>query len=86
MKELKDYRQSLDKIDKELKRLLDERFSISIAIGELKRANGMEIFDPEREKEILQTQGVHNESAYNEATMEVYKVILEESKKLQKNL
>jgi prephenate dehydrogenase len=50
--ELLGYRDSIDKIDIEISRLLNERAKLVYEVGEFKRKNHMQIYDPKREKEI----------------------------------
>ena len=50
---LKQYRDSLDKIDGELCRLYSDRVEITGRIGEYKKAHGIPVYDGGREKEIF---------------------------------
>ncbi len=54
MPEVKELRKRIDKIDREIVRLLEKRIGIAKEIGRLKRDTGAEIFDPEREREVLE--------------------------------
>ncbi|MBQ7822336.1 MAG: chorismate mutase [Clostridia bacterium] len=51
--ELKDYRVKIDEIDKELVRLFKERMEVSEEIAECKKANGLPVYDPSRERQKL---------------------------------
>jgi len=53
MPEVKALRERIDKIDREIVKLLEKRIGIVKEIGRLKRDTGAEIFDPEREREVL---------------------------------
>ena len=44
----------LDLIDKKLLALLNQRLRIALEIGKVKKKMGIKIYDPGREKEILQ--------------------------------
>lgn len=46
-------RRRIDEIDRAMVRLLNERARYALAIGRLKRAQGMLVHDPEREEEVL---------------------------------
>lgn len=46
-------RRRIDEIDRAIVRLLNERARYALAIGRLKRAQGMPIYDLEREEEVL---------------------------------
>ena len=47
------HRKCIDRVDKELLKLLNERARAVAAIGEWKRKCGAEIYDPKREAKIL---------------------------------
>ena len=51
--ELKELRKEIDRIDKQIISLIDERMKISLKVGETKKKNNIPIFDPEREKEVI---------------------------------
>ena len=56
---LEELRTQIDNIDDELVKLIIERFSVAKAIAEIKMAEGLPVFDPAREREIIDrlTQG-----------------------------
>lgn len=51
--DLKDIRQEIDRIDKQLLSLFNERMKCSIQVAEYKKEHNLPIFNSEREKEIL---------------------------------
>ena len=53
-KRLKEKRMKLDLIDQKLLSLLNQRVRIALEIGKVKKKMGIKIYDPGREKEILQ--------------------------------
>lgn len=64
MKKLNNYRIEIDKIDKEIMKLLDERFRISKAIGKYKFLNNLNLEDSIREQEILRKSNEYINSKY----------------------
>ena len=54
MRTLDDLRKDIDRVDEVLVRLLNERARCVCEIGRLKKELGIEIYQPEREKEVLQ--------------------------------
>ena len=50
---LDDLRQDIDRVDEVLVRLLNERARCVCEIGRLKKEQGIEIYQPDREKEVL---------------------------------
>ncbi len=51
---INDVRQEIDRIDRELVRLLNQRAARAIEIGRLKKAEGTELYVPSREESILE--------------------------------
>ena len=49
-----DLRRRIDELDERLVALLNERASCALEIGKLKHALGLEVYQPEREAEVLQ--------------------------------
>ncbi len=52
---IEDWRRRIDEIDRQLVELLNERARCAIEIGRLKRAVGLPLYQPDREKEVLKT-------------------------------
>lgn len=52
--ELESLRRRINETDKELVRLFLERMSLVSEIGEYKKSMGLEIYDPMREREIIE--------------------------------
>ena len=50
---LDDLRRDIDRVDEVLVRLLNERARCVCEIGRLKREQGLEIYQPDREKDVL---------------------------------
>ncbi len=53
MSDLTDIRDQIDAIDTELLRLLNERATLALAVGEIKNREGLPIYAPEREVTLL---------------------------------
>ena len=82
--EIKDYREIIDNIDKQIGALLNERLDACMEIGKLKKHQSMKVQDPVREEHILQKVTEAGDSKdKQQAIREVYKKIFEESKRLQ---
>lgn len=52
-KNIAEWRKRIDEIDAELVRLLNERSQCAVEVGRIKRAAQMPLYQPEREREIL---------------------------------
>ena len=48
-----DWRAEIDALDQELLQLLNRRAQVALQIGQLKRAAGLPICDPERERAVI---------------------------------
>ncbi len=82
-KKLKNLREQVDKLDKELINLLKERFDLAVDIWKIKKPLGMKIKNPKREKEII--DNVSLESGLSEFFVrKLYNVIFAESRRLQR--
>ena len=53
MATLDDLRNDIDRVDEVLVRMLNERARIACEIGHLKKQLGVEVYQPEREKQVL---------------------------------
>jgi len=51
---IEDWRRKIDEIDRKLVELLNERSRCAIEIGRIKHDLNLRVYDPEREREILQ--------------------------------
>jgi chorismate mutase-like protein len=50
---LDDLRDDIDRVDEVLVRLLNERARVACEIGRMKKALGLQVYQPEREKQVL---------------------------------
>jgi len=71
----------INDIDKELMRLLDQRFELTTEIGHLKAQQKKAVLDQNREQVILDKASTYNHSPQLQA---IYKTIMEQSKQLQR--
>ena len=53
MATLDDLRNDIDRVDEVLVRMLNERARIACEIGRIKKGLGIEVYQPEREKQVL---------------------------------
>lgn len=74
-------RNRIDEIDDAIMQLLDERYDLSMEIGEIKKKQKTQVLDANREQIILDKTSKlrHSHSIKN-----VYHTIMDESKKLQR--
>ena len=86
------YRNQLDEIDKNLIRLLSERYSITDLVGEYKREQQIEVLDSERENRLLErvkNLAIENKILVNQEDLnflvELYESIMRHSRLRQSN-
>src|SRR5262245_25588287 len=84
---LKHLRSSIDKLDLQILRLLNERAGLAAEIGKVKTDHGAEVFSPAREEEVYQNVLEHNKGPLDAATVRaVYRELMSGSRALQKVL
>ncbi|MFN8007070.1 MAG: chorismate mutase [Terriglobia bacterium] len=83
--DISDWRKRIDEIDRELVRLLSERSHCVIEIGRIKRQLNLPVYDPAREKEILESLSRDNRGPLeNEALKRLFERILDESRRVER--
>jgi chorismate mutase / prephenate dehydratase len=82
--DVRDPRALIDRIDRELLRLLNERASIAIRAGEAKRRADASLCDPKRESEVLARMAAENPGPFDDTSIEnIFQRIIDESLLLQ---
>jgi len=77
-------RSKIDGLDLQILDLINKRAQLALEIGKLKKAGGLPLFSPEREKELLEKLRNRNKGPLDdEAITRVYKKIIEEARTLQ---
>jgi len=80
-------REQIDKLDRELVRILNERLTLASEIGKLKRSQGGQIYVAEREDAVLRKVTGQNEGPIkNEALRAIYREIMSAAIALEKPL
>jgi len=88
MPTLDDLRNDIDRVDEVLVRLLNERARVACEIGRLKKALGVEVYQPEREKQVLEhVRGIAAEGPLGpEAIARLFERIIDEARRLERRL
>ncbi len=82
-----EHRKSIDKLDLQLVKLLNERTRHVLAIGEIKRKAGEEIYAPHRERAVLNRVCRSNEGPItNESLQAIYREIMSSALSLEKSM
>lgn len=83
--EIRDLRARIDALDEALLRLLNERAACAVAIGEAKQALGLSIYQPEREREVLEHVEELNAGPLDTpAIRRLFERIIDEARRLER--
>jgi chorismate mutase-like protein len=88
MRTLDDLRDDIDRVDEVLVRLLNERARVACEIGLLKKAQGIEVYQPEREKQVLEhVRNVAVEGPLGpDAIARLFERIIDEARRLERRV
>jgi chorismate mutase-like protein len=88
MRTLDELRDDIDRVDEVLVRLLNERARVACEIGRAKREQGIEVYQPEREKEVLaHVRSVAAEGPLGaEAIARLFERIIDEARRLERRV
>ena len=88
MPTLDDLRNDIDRVDEVLVRLLNERARCVCEIGRLKKLQGLEVYQPDREKLVLEhVRGVAAEGPLGpEAIGRLFERIIDEARRLERRV
>ena len=80
-----DWRRRIDEIDRELIKLLNERSQCALEIGKFKRLHNIAIYQPEREREVLENAERANAGPLADtAIRRLFERILDEARSLER--
>lgn len=88
LRTLDELRDDIDRVDEVLVRLLNERARVACEIGKLKKALGVDVYQPEREKQVLaHVRGIAAEGPLGaDAIARLFERIIDEARSLERRL
>jgi chorismate mutase-like protein len=88
MPTLDDLRHDIDRVDEVIVRLLNERARVVCEIGRLKKEQGVQIYQPDREKQVLaHVRGIAVEGPLGpEAIARLFERIIDEARTLERRV
>jgi chorismate mutase-like protein len=88
MRTLDDLRDDIDRVDEVLVRLLNERARVACEIGLLKKAQGIDVYQPERERQVLEhVRNVAVEGPLGpDAIARLFERIIDEARRLERRV
>jgi len=83
---IEDWRARIDALDRRLADVLRERAECVIAIGKIKSARNMEVFDPERERQVIRNILQDNKGPLDdEALRRIFERVIDECRRIENN-
>jgi chorismate mutase len=88
MPTLEDLRKDIDRVDEVLVRLLNERARCACEIGKIKKSQNVEIYQPEREKQVLEhVRSIAAEGPLDpDAIARLFERIMDEARRLERRV
>ena len=85
---LDELREDIDRVDEVLVRLLNERARVACEIGKLKKDLGVDIYQPDREKQVLaHVRGIAAEGPLgSDAIARLFERIIDEARRLERQM
>ena len=81
---IEDWRARIDAIDKQLLELLSQRANYAIEVGKIKNQRNVQVFDPERERQIIQAILGENKGPLGEdALRRIFERVIEECRRIE---
>ena len=83
--DISDFRDEIDRLDRELLRIFNERAALALKIGEIKKHLDLPVYDPTREKRIFETMTADNPGPLeNDAIVRLFERVIDESRSLER--
>ena len=83
--DIADWRKKIDQLDEQIVKLLNERAACAIAIGEIKRQDGAAIYEPQRERQVIEhARGANPGPLAGEQVQDIYERIMDIMRSLQR--
>lgn len=80
-----DIRDRIDRLDSELLRIFNERASLALLIGEIKKGLDLPVYDPAREKRIFARMTAENDGPLDDqAIVRLFERVIDESRRLER--
>ena len=84
--ELDALRRAIDDVDRKLLDLMTERVRLVLAVGDVKRAHQMAVYDPERERRVLDRLAALAEPPLDGATVRrLFERLIDEMRRLEQH-
>jgi len=82
---LSDWRRQIDEIDRKLVELLNQRSKCALEIGKIKQAENLPLYQPEREREVLENAERANPGPLTDAAIRrLFERIIDEARSAER--
>ena len=82
--ELEELRRGIDAVDQQILKLLHERVRLVVAVGEFKRERGIAVYDPDRERALLERLcGAAEPPLDAETIRRIFERLVDESRRIE---
>lgn len=83
--EIEDWRDAIDNIDEQLVELLNKRANCAIAVGRVKRERGIEIYQSDREAQVIRHANSVNHGPLDASAIKrLFERIIDESRRVER--
>jgi chorismate mutase len=84
--ELEELRRAIDEVDRKILELVAERVRLVLAIGDIKRSRNLAVYDPERERRVLESLAAAAPELLDATTIKrIFERIIDESRRLEQH-
>jgi chorismate mutase-like protein len=84
--DLEELRRGIDAVDQQILKLLHERVRLVVAVGEYKRERGMPVYDPARERALLDRLCKAAEPPLDAETIRrIFERLVDESRRIEQH-
>ena len=84
--DISDWRKQIDDLDRKLVELLNQRAAAAIGIGRLKRNTDLPIYEPQREREVIENvQRINGGPLAGRDLAQIYERIMDVMRSIQKH-
>lgn len=82
---LADWRRQIDEIDRKLVELLNQRSRCALEVGKIKQAENLPLYQPERERDVLENAGRANSGPLTDAAIRrLFERIIDEARSVER--
>lgn len=82
--ELEELRRAIDEVDQKLLELVAERVRLVLRVGDVKRARDLPVYDPERERQVLERLAAAAPEPLDGTTVRrIFERLIDESRRLE---